>query len=192
MSRVEDDDALRLVAWRRADGRPGHSMGRLARDGDGWVCDATEVLADPAETLACQFRIGLTADWLTRDVDVIAIAADGRTSLTLRADAERRWWRDGVRVEELDGCVDVDVAATPMTNTFPIRRYAGLAVGARATAPVAWVEVASLRVLRVEQTYERLGPRRWRYSDPTFGGFLLSVDEDGLVLDYEGFATRVD
>ena len=87
--------------------------------------------------------------------------------------------------------MDVDVAATPLTNTFPIRRFADLAVGESRTTPVAWVEVPSLRVLRVEQTYERLGSRTWRYSDPQHGAFVLEVDSDGVVDRYERFAVRI-
>jgi hypothetical protein len=54
-------------------------------------------------------------------------------------------------------------------------------------------------VQRVEQTYQPLGPvahdaqavAAWTYSDPIHGSFRLTVDRDGLVVDYEGFATRV-
>jgi len=28
----------------------------------------------------------------------------------------------------------------------------------------------------------------WEYSDPTHGAFRLTVDADGLVVEYEGFA----
>ena len=96
---------------------------------------------------------------------------------------------------DLDGCVDVDIAATPLTNTFPIRRLAHLAVGEAATSAVAWVDVPALDVTRVEQTYERLPDRdglaAWRYSDPLHGAFVLTVDDEGLVVDYEGFARRI-
>lgn len=59
------------------------------------------------------------------------------------------------------------------------------------TSPVAWVDVPELGVTRVEQTYRRLGPLRWAYADPAHGAFELTVDDDGLVVDYTGFATRV-
>lgn len=178
-------------AWRRADDNGGHSVARLEGLADGWLLHGSEVLTAPDGPLACWFRVEVDRDWLTREVDVAAFAADGEHRLRLDADADRRWRLDGVDEPRLTGCVDVDVAATPLTNTFPIRRLAGLAVGERRTAPVAWVEVPSLRVLRVEQTYERLGQRRWRYGDDAHGSFVLEVDEDGVVTDYEGFATRV-
>ncbi len=107
------------------------------------------------------------------------------------ADADRRWSRDGSRAPDLDGCTDIDIAATPLTNTFPINRLAGLAVGASVTSSVTWVDVPELGATRVDQTYRRLAPRRWEYSDQRHGAFELSVDDDGLVVDYTGFATRV-
>ena len=51
--------------------------------------------------------------------------------------------------------------------------------------------VPGLEVTRVEQTYRRLGPSRWRYSDDAHGAFELTVDDDGLVVEYTGMATRV-
>lgn len=167
-------------------------MARVERLPDGWLCSAAEVLANVRETVACTFRVRLDADWVTREVEVTSVGEAGERRLRLRADEDRRWQRDARPADELDGCVDVDVAATPLTNTFPIRRLAGLAVGEEVTTPVAWVDVPALRVTRVEQTYRRLGARRWQYRDPQHGAFTLTVDGDGLVVDYEGFATRVE
>lgn len=179
-----------MYAWRRDDESEGHSLAVLHRTETGWTAHGTEILLG-ADTLACWFRVDLDSDWVTRAVQARAISEQGETTLELAADSARRWTVDGVEQGELDGCVDVDVAATPLTNTFPIRRLAGLAVGGQRTAPVAWVEVPTLRVVRVDQTYRRLGSRRWEYSDPTHGAFVLDVDEDGVVTTYEGFAVRV-
>jgi uncharacterized protein len=63
------------------------------------------------------------------------------------------------------------------------------------TTPIAWVDVPSLAVTRVEQTYRRLpdvsGLAAWEYRDGRYGPFVLTVDDDGLVVGYEGFARRV-
>jgi uncharacterized protein len=185
-----------LRAWERADEGVGHSVARLEPDGDGWLAHGVEVLAaEPdAGPLACWFRVRLDAGWLTREVDVRALDAGGERTIALRADDERRWTLDGRPRPDLDGCLDVDVAATPLTNTFPVRRLTapdGLAVGERTTLAVAWVAVPTLAVTRVEQTYERLAEARWRYRDDTHGAFDLTVDADGVVVDYEGLARRV-
>jgi uncharacterized protein len=181
----------RVVAWRRTDEDAGHSLARLERRDGGWLFHGTEVLAGPETLLACSFRVEADDAWATRRVEATAVSADGERRLVLTADDDRRWSRDGERRPELDGCVDVDVAATPLTNTLPIRRLASLQAGEEVTTPVAWVDVPGLGVTRVEQTYRRLGPSRWRYSDDAHGAFELTVDDDGLVVEYTGMATRV-
>jgi uncharacterized protein len=180
-----------LLGWRRTDEGQGHSMARVERLENGWLCNAAEVLIDPQGTIACTFTVWLDQHWTTREVEVHAVTTEGSKRFSLKADAARHWWRDGHPAPDLAGCVDVDVAATPLTNTFPIRRLASLAVAEHRTMPVAWIEVPTLEVTMVEQTYRRLGPDRWEYSDPTHGSFELSVDDHGFVIDYEGFASRV-
>lgn len=185
-----------LAAWRRSDESEGHSLARLERVGDGWVADAHEVVVTGPDLGACDFSARLDAEWRTTRVHVEALSAgSGRRTLDLRADEGRRWWRDGGRIPKLDGCLDVDVSASPLTNTFPIRRLSGLAPGEARTVSVAWVDVPSLEVHRVEQTYRRIGPvgglEAWEYSDPRHGTFRFTVDTNGLVVDYEGLASRV-
>lgn len=179
-----------MYAWRRDDESDGHSLGSVRSTEGGWTAHGTEVLIG-ADTLACWFRVDLDAAWATRTVHVRAISDQGETTLDLGADSARRWTVDGIVDRRLDGCLDVDIAATPLTNTFPIRRLTDLDVGESRTAPVAWVAVPTLRVVRVDQTYRRLGARRWEYSDPTHGAFVLDVDDHGVVTAYEGFAVRV-
>jgi uncharacterized protein len=185
----------RTVAWRRSDGNRGHSIARMAAVDGQWLFHGCEVLAGPGEVLACYFRVLLDRDWRTREVDVQALSDSGERTLRLTADEQRRRYVDGEHRKSLDGCLDVDIAATPLTNTFPIRRLDDLSVDDSVTSPVAWVDVPALGVSRVEQTYRRLGPvevgQAWEYGDPTHGSFTLTVDVDGLVVDYEDFATRV-
>ena len=180
-----------LLGWRRIDEVQGHSMARMERLETGWLCYGAEVLASPGETIACNFTVRLDQLWATREAEVNAVSLQGEKRVSLRADQAGNWWRDGDPVPDLKGCVDIDVAAAPLTNTFPINRFASLAVTEHRTTPVAWVNVPTLEVTRVDQTYRRLGENRWQYSDPAHGAFELSVDDHGFVIDYEGLASRV-
>lgn len=179
-----------MYGWRRDDENDGHSVASVRSTTTGWMVHGTEVLIG-ADTLTCWFRVDLDASWVTRTVHVGAISDRGETALDLSASPDRHWTADGVPRPDLAGCIDVDIAATPLTNTFPIRRLAHLAVGESRTTPIAWVEVPGLRVERVEQAYRRMSDRRWEYSDPTHGAFNLDVDADGVVVSYEGFAVRI-
>ena len=182
----------RTVAWRRVGpADEGHSIARLEQRPDGWWTAGEEVLFAPEGAIGCRFEVELGMDWIPTLITCVALGAHGMARLELRRDSLGRWSTPAGEISELAGCVDVDIAATPLTNTYPIRRYADLALGEARTAPVAWVEVPSLRVERVEQTYTRVGPTQWRYGDPKHGSFEITVDDDGLVIDYEGFAQRI-
>ncbi len=187
---------MTMVAWERADESGGFSVAtreRLEPPDAGWLFHGSEVLVGE-QTLSCTFCVVVGPDWVTRRVQIRSVSTVGEAQRRLEA-SDGHWTVDGAARPDLDGCVDVDVAATPLTNTFPIRRLAHLAVGRSVTSAVAWVDVPALGVTRVEQTYQRLEDRdelaAWRYSDPTHGGFVLTVDTGGLVVDYEGFAQRI-
>ena len=94
----------------------------------------------------------------------------------------------------MDGCLDVDLESSSLTNAFPVERL-GLDIGETAPAPAAYVRAADLSVERLEQRYVRLdnGPlgERYRYTAPGFDFECeLTYDEFGLVIDYPGLATR--
>jgi hypothetical protein len=95
---------------------------------------------------------------------------------------------------KLDGCLDVDLEASAMTNAFPAHRL-GLEVGERLSAPAAYVRALDLSIERLEQTYERLpdeeGREVYDYESPAFDfRCQLTYDESGLVVSYPGIAVR--
>ncbi|HEY1762635.1 MAG TPA: putative glycolipid-binding domain-containing protein, partial [Acidimicrobiales bacterium] len=93
----------------------------------------------------------------------------------------------------LDGCIDVDISMTPLTNTLPIRRM-GLAVGERREMLAAFVRVPDLTAAPVAQSYELLeatpAGSRYLYQSSTFQA-ELSIDSDDLVVDYATVWKRV-
>lgn len=128
----------------------------------------------------------------------VGVAEPGSESaaIDLLADGEGGWTtRDGATVPEFGGCVDVDLSATPFSNTLPIRRL-GLAPEESMELSVAYIQVGKTRVRAEPQRYTRLpqtaGGEHYRY-EGLGSGFTadLPVDEDGLVLDYPGLFRRV-
>lgn len=136
------------------------------------------------------YVIRLTATWqitqflLFRDQD--------QPDLWLGTDGAGRWGEvNGAHRPDLDGASDLDLACTPFTHTLPIRRLA-IDVGDGAEMKAARVDVETLGVVAVRRRYERLAPRRWRYSDLASGEITeFTVDEYGLVHDDPGTFRRV-
>jgi len=117
--------------------------------------------------------------WRTQSVKV-ELEDGGQRRLSLTADGEGHWSRDGQRAADIDNCLDVDLEWSPSTNTLPIQRLA-LAIGESNSVSAAWVRFPSLEVQRLDQTYERLEDRRYRYRSGRFTADL-AADEDGMVL----------
>ena len=194
--------ALHSAMWRRLDVSDGLAHGALsdftpdATHPDGaFLLDGSAVMRDDAGAWSLRYSVIADRTWLTRTVFVEVLADDGLERVTLEVDQMGEWTLDGRPWPDLRGCTDVDISATPLSNTMPVRRL-GLSVGAEATIEAAWLDVPSLAVHRVPQTYRRLpdderGLATYTYADPTYGPFVFSVDAAGLVVDYQGLFTRV-
>lgn len=94
------------------------------------------------------------------------------------APTARATWQGGAGqpVEALRGCVDIDISATPFSNTLPIRRL-GLAQGEASEFLAAYVAVPALVPEPVWQRYTCLEARRlYRYE----GLFRSYVGELGV------------
>ena len=163
----------------------------LLEDEDGARADSFVIGQADGGAFAARYSVVCIKEWRTRAVSVtlagqsqgIQISSDGAGS-----------WRDGGGnpLPELDGAIDVDITATPFTNTLPIRRLV-LAAGQSAEITVAYIDVPALTVTADPQLYTCLEPtRRYRFESQG-GDFVreIEVDEHGLVVLYPGLFKRV-
>jgi hypothetical protein len=174
--------------------RDGFEVVFLDGGGDGVRVEGHSTAVEDGEAWAVQYEIVADAGWAARRAHVRGRSAAGSREVTLEADGAGRWRVDGAPAAHLDGCLDVDLEASALTNAFPVHRLA-LEVGQTAQAPAVYVRALDLAVERLEQRYGRLADddrRRYAYAAPAFAyeGELV-YDEHGLVLAYPGLAVRV-
>lgn len=139
------------------------------------------------------YRLTWDELWRVRDAEVVVATESFIRSLRLKTDGQGHWrYGDGRAIEELDGCVDVDIWPTPFTNSFPIWREP-MAVGERREFRTAWIFAPDLTVHPQPQAYTRLADRLYLFENLDGNGFRaeLPVDEDGIVLDYPDLFRRV-
>jgi hypothetical protein len=146
----------------------------LRWENEGWTADGR------IESNDVQFVLRISPMWqvqqflLFRDLD--------EPDLWLATDRRGRWGEvNGAHRTDLDGCVDVDLAGTPFTNSIPIRRLP-LHVGHSAQQNVIRIDTDTLSAVPVTQTYAMLKFDEWRYRSMWSGDEVSAkVDEYGLV-----------
>jgi hypothetical protein len=152
------------------------------------------------EVFRANYQITCDAIWRVGEVHV-TISHRATSALHLHSDGDGHWSNaSGSPLPALDGCIDIDFAATPCTNTLPIRRL-DLQPGESAEIAVVYIDAPSLEVTPVRQRYTCLESDadggRYRFEALPYAalpdGFSaeLSVDAGGLVLVYPPLFRRV-
>jgi hypothetical protein len=175
----------RRVAW-LGEEWPGSEHLSIRTVGGSITADGIVVAVVDGRPLRLTYSIRCDATWRLRSADV-EIHEDAQVHLV--ADGYGRWRTgSGEAIDALSDCIDVDIRATPFTNTLPIRRL-GLLPGESRDIRVAFIDVPRLRVGAVDQRYTCIeasvhgGVYRFESGDFTAN---LSVDRDGLVVEYPG------
>jgi len=168
---------------------------RLLTSDGGVVANGLVIGLEAGRPFRISYEVRCDGRWRVREVRV-ATPDSEQPVLELLTDGEGRWMgRGGEPVLELEGCRDVDISATPFTNTLPIRRL-GLEPGESEELAVTYIRVPELLV----------GPERQRYGcleaqadgglyrfEALPSGFTaeLPIDAEGLVIDYPRLFRRV-
>lgn len=168
---------------------------RLAWDLEGASADGLIVRALEGQAFRAHYVLRCDGQWRVREVRVTLLGSE-QPGIHLLADGEGHWTvAGGESVPALDGCIDVDIAVTPFTNTLPIRRLK-LQPGESAELKMVYIDVPELHLAAERQQYTCLearpanGPYRFEALPSGFTADL-PVDADGLVTDYPGLFRRV-
>jgi hypothetical protein len=177
--------------WRPVS-EPGLAHLDLRRDGDDMIAEGVIVGARGAPSYGVHYRILCDARWRTQMLHIHTTAG---LTLHLAADGDGHWSDgDGNELARLDGCIDVDLAGSPFTNTLPIRRLELRPEDGPRELRMVYIPFSTFVPAVDEQRYRCLeADTLYRYEavDRSFAADL-PVDSDGLVTDYPSLFVRVD
>ncbi|MGX7676883.1 putative glycolipid-binding domain-containing protein [Plantactinospora sp. DSM 117369] len=200
----------KTLFWSRTD-VPGADH-TLATDHRGLTARGTALAVDPI-AFTCRYELRTDEHWAAEGLEVSCEGAGWLRTLRLERAAGR--WRastaeqgdldaalaaagqPGVGLpgteepERLAEAVDVDLSASPLFNTLPVRRLRlrEATPGSSHRIVAVWVLVPSLQVVPAEQTYTVLEGGNVRFTSEGFTADL-TLDADGYVLHYPGLAHR--
>ena len=181
-------------AWAHQDARSGFEVVLFEPTDNGHLIAGCTTAVEDGRSWIVDYEIHIDAAWRTRSARVAGRSGGRSRTVLLETDGGGRWHVDGRSAPHLDGCLDVDLESSAMTNALPVHRL-DLATGEMAQAPAAYVRALDLSVERLEQQYVRMsdedGHQRYDYSAPAFDfSCHLVYDEAGLALAYPGIAVR--
>jgi uncharacterized protein len=141
------------------------------------------------ESYTATYSIACDHSWRTRKCEIELTEKQKR--LRLELDGSGKWLQESCNMAELNGAIDVDISATPFTNTLPILRLR-LKENQSDEISVAYVSVPELSVSLKRQRYTCLIPGKLYRFEQFDISFIreIDIDENGLVLVYPGLFKR--
>ena len=182
------------AAWAHQEARSGFEVVYFQPHNDGHLLTGATTAVEDGQSCIVDYEIRVDVGWRTRSARVTGRSSSRARTRLLEGDGEGRWRINGEPALHLNGCLDVDLESSAMTNALPVHRLA-LTTGAVAQAPATYVRARDLSIERLEQQYARTidqdEHQRYDYTAPAFNfSCQLVYDEAGLVLEYPGIAVR--
>jgi uncharacterized protein len=179
-----------VARWQSWDGKGIEHL--ILREGPREVVAESVVVgsADSAP-FAIRYRIRCDKYWRVRSAEIAPVGSDRK--IEIEGDGNGNWSdASGKRLAKLAGAIDIDLSATPFTNTLPIRRLK-LRAGQSAEIVTVYILAPALTLTSDPQRYTCLEPlKRYRYEsiDSDFARDI-EVDKHALVVTYPGLFRRL-
>jgi hypothetical protein len=169
---------------------PGRETCRLLELEEGWRLEGAAVLNFEGQACRLDYLIDCDPNWSTRAAVVTGWVGERNIDVIVARDEDYRWVLNGVTVPEVEGCTDLDLNFSPSTNTLPIRRLVPK-IDDTVAVRAAWLRFPSFELEPLEQSYTRWEHNHYRY-ESAGGAFKaeISIDDDGLVIDYADIWAR--
>lgn len=183
---------MKELLWRSL-ASPGVEHVRIDESHPEWtVFDSMFFRAHEKDVRRGGYTLIIDKVWRVLELRIMAETQPGNMiAQHLLASGDGAWTdADERRIPSLDGCIEVDIAWTPLTNTLPVRRL-DLQGNEPQEIDVVYVSMPDLGISRVRQRYTRLGDHRVRYESLS-SGFTreLTIDDEGFVVDYPDLFER--
>ena len=169
---------------------PGLERFEFSHIGDEWLFRGTILTFGDGDPAEARYEIACDRSFRTKRASISIVDSSGERRLKIETQ-NGRWYENGREKQAVNGAIDIDLGWSPSTNTLPIKRLK-LEIGQSSGEFVAaWVRFPELTLHPLPQEYLRVAERQYRYCSRG-GAFTanLTVDDDDLVVDYEGFWLR--
>ena len=176
---------MRAVVWKNVSIN-GTEYCALCCTNGGWLLKGNIVgVLEEQRPILASYEVFCDDNWLTHHVHMERTMGNDTKALSLNVEQDGVWRSSGQDLPEVRGCLDVDLAITPATNTLPIRRLQ-LEIGSSESVTAAWINFPEFEIRLLRQWYTRVARNIYRYQTETGFSAEIVVDDLGLVMSYPG------
>ncbi|MPR34810.1 putative glycolipid-binding domain-containing protein [Salmonirosea aquatica] len=137
-----------------------------------------------------EYLIKTNLHWETVYFEINSRHSDQTQVIIMEGNGKGSWSTNGQRIEQFEGCIDIDIPLTPFTNTLPINRLQ-LRPKEAQEIQVIYLDLLEHQIKPVRQRYIRLSNQEYHYENvPNDFEAVIQVDELGLVINYPSLFTR--
>src|SRR5690606_29043812 len=115
------DDPPAVAAWRHCGARDGFEVVFATSSTHGWRFEGSTAAIEGG----CAWQVGYTIEvdrgWSTLSVHLVGRSLGCGREVAIERGADGTWHVNGRPAPALDGCTDVDLESSVLTNTFPVR-----------------------------------------------------------------------
>ncbi len=188
-----DAGSKTMFTWRSPDGGRLEQV-RLKTGGGRLRAYGRIIAAADADTEAYSASYELVTNdiGVTRRISVRVIRAGGEGQLDLSRDMDGKWMvqtGDSTVQSEFGGAEAVDVLGSPFFKTLPINRFKLIEGGSAESVPLVSLRLPTFNIEGARADYTVADGRLTVTSDGQTSE--LTIDDEGVVLDYVGRATRI-
>jgi Putative glycolipid-binding len=108
------------ACWQHQGLRSGFEVAYFRPASGGLRVHGTTTGLQDGDTWVVTYCLHLDESWSTRAADIVRTTVSGVTDVRLECDGAGHWMLNGEPAGHLDGCVDVDLESSAMTNALPI------------------------------------------------------------------------
>ncbi|MBX3066963.1 MAG: putative glycolipid-binding domain-containing protein [Anaerolineae bacterium] len=176
--------------------QPGLEHFRLESDGNSSSINGVIIGLENQQSFHLNYSLHCAADQTLREATVSSVTANVESRLRLHADGHGNWTNElGDPLPQFAGCFEIDISATPFTNSLPIWRLQ-LAPQQPTEIEVLYIKAPELQLQRQRQRYTLLeiseAGSLYRFESPDIDfTALVYVDPDGLVTNYVDLFERL-
>lgn len=164
---------------------------RIAINGQSVEIDSIILGQYEKEIFRVEYRIKTDQQWRTRWFEIKTRLGNKDQYFSMESDGLGNWNSNGRQETMFNECLDIDISLTPFTNTLPINRL-NLAAQGTSEIQVVYVDVLNNSVRPARQKYSHVSGSKYKYENiPNDFDALISVDEQGLVIDYPSLFNRL-